>query len=60
MNITIETRAAYERYGDEAGWKNYAGLPMPTWGQLPILIQTYWAAAVKPLVERIEALEGGS
>ncbi len=35
----------YEAYGDFVGWKNYAGLLMPLWKDLPEKIQGAWKAA---------------
>jgi hypothetical protein len=48
MTPTYERIAeeAYKAYGDSAGWKNYAGGPMPVWGALPVAIRKHWAAAV--------------
>lgn len=37
---------AYNRYGAYTDWKNYAGLPMPQWGDLPARIRNAWRAAV--------------
>mgnify|MGYP003152360651 FL=1 len=37
---------AYNAYAKEANWKNYQGLPMPHWLQLPDHIQRSWIAAV--------------
>ena len=37
---------AYKRYGEHVNWKNYQGLPMPKWGNLPIKIQEAWEEAV--------------
>lgn len=38
-------RAAYQAYGDEAGWKNFAGQPMPRWEELGPRVQDCWMAA---------------
>jgi len=35
----------YEAYGNSVGWKNYLGLPMPTWEALPAPIQGAWRDA---------------
>lgn len=44
-------REAYEAYADAAGWKNYQGLPMPEWGNLPEAIQESWLAAVRRVAQ---------
>lgn len=44
--------AAYRAYGDHVGWKNYQGLPMPEWANLPPLIQGAWNAAAEAIIER--------
>lgn len=36
---------AYQAYGEQAGWKNYQGNPMPTWNDLPEAIRLCWLAA---------------
>jgi hypothetical protein len=38
-------RLAYDAYGKSTGGKNYQGLPMPTWLDLPEPIQQAWMAA---------------
>ena len=37
--------AAYTAYGAVTDFKNYQGLPMPTWEELPETIQRAWNAA---------------
>lgn len=32
----------YNVYGGSADWKNYAGLPMPTYEELPANIKKHW------------------
>ncbi len=44
-DLEITATAAYNTYGDFVGWKNYAGLPMPTWADLPEKIRGAWKAA---------------
>lgn len=44
MNNTI-AKAAYVAYGKSTDNKNYQGLPMPEWKDLPPAIQTAWIAA---------------
>jgi hypothetical protein len=43
----------YVRYGDAAGWKNYAGHPMPAWGALPEAIRSYWRVAADHAMTRV-------
>ncbi len=38
---------AYNAYGLTTEFKNYAGLPMPPWENLPPTIQLAWKNAVK-------------
>lgn len=38
-------KIGYQAYGDKAEWKNYQGLPMPTWEALPENIKSYWVEA---------------
>lgn len=40
-------RGAYDAYGAVTDHKNYQGLPMPTWEDLPEKIRTAWCAAAK-------------
>lgn len=46
-------KIGYQAYGDKADWKNYQGLPMPAWDDLPENIKIYWQAAVKAIVESV-------
>lgn len=39
-------RAAYDAYGEDAGWKSYDGGDMKKWDQLPPAIQRHWAKAI--------------
>lgn len=34
----------YEAYGNHCNWLNYQKLPMPTWEELPLDIQSHWEA----------------
>lgn len=45
QEITL-ARAAYARYGATTDYKNFLGLPMPTWEELPEKIREAWVAAV--------------
>jgi hypothetical protein len=42
-------KEGYQAYGDKAQWKNYQGLPMPVWDNLPENIKSYWVAAAKTI-----------
>jgi hypothetical protein len=42
---------AYEAYGEHTDGKNYQGLPMPVWRDLPQGIQAAWTAAVDAVVK---------
>lgn len=50
MTTTELAQTAYEAYGATTGHKNYAGLPMPKWSDLPPAIQAAWLAATKAIV----------
>ncbi len=41
---------AYNAYGDHVGWKNYAGLPMPIWSDLPDKIRGAWVEATRTIL----------
>lgn len=38
-------RIGYERYALSSGNKNFQGMPMPTWDELPEAIRTHWCNA---------------
>jgi hypothetical protein len=40
-------KRAYEAYCDVVNWKNYQGLPVPRWHELPAKIREAWMAAAK-------------
>jgi hypothetical protein len=46
IDMDALARTAYEAYGRHVGWKNYQGLPMPIWSELPLDIQGAWTAAL--------------
>lgn len=46
-------RVGYEAYGAEAGWKNYQGLPMPRWDELPEGIRLSWKAAARAIAREV-------
>ena len=35
----------YQAYGEQAGWVNFQGRPMPQWAKLPEHIKACWEAA---------------
>jgi hypothetical protein len=50
-SIEDAAKIAYQAYGDTTDWKNYLGLPMPLWAQLPDKIREAWVAAAKALTK---------
>lgn len=50
--------SGYRAYAASTGNKNYQGLPMPTWDELPENIKTAWEAAARQISEA--ANSGGS
>jgi hypothetical protein len=47
---------AYFAYGIKTGGKNYQGLPMPDWKELPEKIQNAWYAATHATIEQFMIL----
>ena len=47
MAWTEIAASAYRSYAASTGNKNYQGLPMPAFDELPLPIQTAWEAAVR-------------
>ncbi len=47
MNWETITKEAYQAYGEVTEFKNYQGLPMPAWEDLPERIKLAWVAAVQ-------------
>lgn len=47
---------AYNAYGDYVEWKDYQGLPMPKWEELPEKIQVAWLKAGIAAVEGYHSL----
>jgi hypothetical protein len=43
-------KIAYEAYGASTGGKNYQGLPMPPWDELPPAIRDAWDAATQAVL----------
>ena len=50
MTITELAEKAYAAYGAVTDHKNYQGLPMPAWADLPPKIQEAWRAATSATV----------
>lgn len=49
MSYRAIARSGYRAYAAKAGNKNYQGLPMPTWEDLPKNIQDCWEAATRQI-----------
>jgi hypothetical protein len=47
-------KIAYAAYGAETDYKNYQGLPMPTWDELPDKIKLAWIAAATAVYQAYE------
>ena len=50
MTFIEYAQLAYAAYGKVTDFKNYQGLPMPKWEELPPKIQEAWVAAVREIV----------
>jgi hypothetical protein len=48
-------REAYDAYGATTDHKNYQGLPMPKWDDLPEKIRTAWVAAAERVAKLARA-----
>jgi len=44
-------KIGYQAYGQLTDFKNYQGLPMPTWDDLPERIQNAWMAAATAIAK---------
>lgn len=52
MNDTMTAgNVAYLAYGQQVSFKNYQGLPMPLWHELPENIRIAWNAAADRAIE---------
>lgn len=49
-DLEASAQKAYAAYGATTGGKNYQGLPMPAWGELPEKIRDAWRAAAEALL----------
>ena len=56
LNLGLEETAkeAYRVYGQTTNFKNYQGLQMPEWEQLPEKIRLAWQTATKAIIERVK------
>lgn len=48
----------YNEYGRSTEWKNYRGLPMPSWEELPQPQKGAWQEAARAMRDRIEEHNG--
>lgn len=48
-------KIAYAAYGKTTDYKNYQGLPMPSWDELPVMIKTAWMEATAAVVEAFDS-----
>ena len=46
-------RLGYQAYGKTTDFKNYQGLPMPEWDQLPPRIREAWHAAALAIASAV-------
>ena len=55
--LTVDQRAeeVYDAYGATTDHKNYQGLPMPAWSDLPPKIQDAWRAAARKCHDTVAA-----
>lgn len=58
MGVDRLAQFAYYAYGSESEWKNYQGLPMPKWADLPSSIQKAWMNSTKAILSASGALDG--
>lgn len=60
MQHELETLAkgAYHAYGAVTDHKNYQGLPMPSWEELPEKIRAAWCAAAKHVHDAVVDAKG--
>ncbi len=52
--------AAYDAYGATTDHKNYQGLPMPKWDDLPEKIRAAWFAAAARVEEIVRQMNGSA
>jgi hypothetical protein len=58
MAIDRLAQFAYYSYGAQTGWKNYQGLPMPKWADLPSNIRAAWRNSTKTVLCASGTLDG--
>lgn len=58
--IFLLAARAYEGYGNNAGWKNYQGKPMPKWHELAPETRRHWCAAMAAIARPLELPDEGS
>ncbi len=46
-------RTGYEAYGKTTDFKNYQGLPMPDWEELPEQIRSAWVSAAIAVAKKV-------
>lgn len=46
----------YEIYCHDTDWKNYQGLPCPTWDNLTPAVQQHWMAVAAHVLETAEPI----
>ena len=46
-------KAAFEAYGDHAGWSTFDGRKMPGWDDISETVQDHWIAAVERVLRII-------
>lgn len=51
-------KAGYEGYGESTGHKNYQGLPMPSYEDLPEKQKRAWVDAVKAVLKGLVVRDG--
>jgi hypothetical protein len=54
MDSNAAAQLAYEAYGNDAGWVNYLGNPMPAWSDLPTDTKSHWRAATLCVIDLTE------
>jgi hypothetical protein len=47
-------KLGYASYGRSVDFKNYQGLPMPEWDDLPEKIQEAWKAAARSIADAVD------
>ncbi len=58
MGVDRLAQFAYYAYGSQTEWKNYQGLPMPKWGDLPPHIRGAWRNSVSAVLAGSGTVDG--